>query len=346
MKLQQRKINMQLKKQMHMLIPQEISRGMRLFIKRPFLMGFLVLAVNLFAPSVFALNLGTAGDYNAFIFGDFTSRYSDTEGRLAAGGNVSLKGYGVGNKLATDKSGTTNTLVVGGNLTFINGQVNNGNTAVGGTATLRGFGIPNGAVTKTAPIDFATEESYLLTLSDQLASMTSTGTYKNSWGTLSFSGDGTTALQVFYIDSSIFTTYGYASFTYDAASIPEDATVVINVSGDSASLKNFNMEAFTSICDNVLFNFYEAETVTLSSGSVKGSILAPLANIVANNGSINGTVIAASWSGSMQLNYAPFTETAAETTPAPEPCTAILLSSGLIGLAGLRKRMKRQVPLG
>ena len=54
--------------------------------------SFLVLTLTVWAASASAsaLDLGTAGDYNAFIFGNFTSQNSDTEGRLAAGGNVSL----------------------------------------------------------------------------------------------------------------------------------------------------------------------------------------------------------------------------------------------------------------
>ena len=59
---------------------------------------------------------------------------SDTEGRMAAGGNVSLTNYGVGSGLSDGFSGSS--MVVGGNLFYRNGQIKAGDVSVGGTADL------------------------------------------------------------------------------------------------------------------------------------------------------------------------------------------------------------------
>lgn len=125
-----------------------------------------------FSPISSATLLGNAGDYNAFMFGSFNSNASDTEGRVAAGGDVSLSNYSVG--LKSDP--TTYSLVSGGNVTyqpgsvsnggtFASGNVNIGNHYIAGDVTAAGSvnylagGTVTGTVTSgsgdPAPIDFA-----------------------------------------------------------------------------------------------------------------------------------------------------------------------------------------------
>ena len=93
--------------------------------------------------------------------------------------------------------------------------------------------------------------------------------------------------------------------------------------------------------DNVIFNFYEATALTISGITVEGSILAPLAQVTAYNGNINGTVIAQSlttWN--MSLNNRPFESIgdAVAPTPVPEPGTLVLFSCSLLFFSSLLKR--------
>ncbi len=79
--------------------------------------------------------IGPAADYNVFVFGNFSSSNSDTEGNLAAGGNVNLQSYSV----ASTISGSSARLVAGGNVTATNGGVGdgqNGTIYTGGSANL------------------------------------------------------------------------------------------------------------------------------------------------------------------------------------------------------------------
>ena len=83
------------------------------------------------------LSLGVAGDYNTFIFNNFTAT-SDTQGRLAVGGNMNVSGYSVGDQLPANSG---DVLVVGGDLTYSSGRVYNGDVVVGGSYTGPGYDL-------------------------------------------------------------------------------------------------------------------------------------------------------------------------------------------------------------
>ena len=61
---------------------------------------------------------------------------------------------------------------------------------------------------------------------------------------------------------------------------PAGTTVLINVSGNR---------------DYVIFNLYEAESLTITGMSFEGSILAPRADLDFVNGSMNGQLIVDNW---------------------------------------------------
>ena len=94
---------------------------------------FAMIALTATAMPLRGAVAGPLGDFNVLTFGDFTAPSSDVEGRLYAGGNVSLNSYSVGDKLQGGLVGG-DTLVVGGDLSFSNGRVYSGNISVGGSA--------------------------------------------------------------------------------------------------------------------------------------------------------------------------------------------------------------------
>ncbi|MBU1248441.1 MAG: choice-of-anchor A family protein [Proteobacteria bacterium] len=289
---------------------------------------FIALFLLLSAPAAHAdiFGLSIEDSFNTLVFGNFSGT-SDTEGRLAVGGDTYLSGYSVGDKLPYDQSATV--LVVGGDLTYTSGRVY-GKALVGGSATLGHANVADGGVytNQAMPFDFGAVQQRITAASSRLSVRKPTGTVANNWGGLTLTGNGDSNTQIFNVSGDEL----LASWGLSLSNIGDGATVIINVSGEVTGLTNMNMEGLASLNDKVLFNFYEATDLTLSGIAVRGSILAPLADVTGNSGVIWGTTIASSFEGGMQQNHVPFTGTT------PIPAAAWLLGSGLLGLAGFRKK--------
>jgi choice-of-anchor A domain-containing protein len=148
---------------------------------------------------------------------------------------------------------------------------------------------------------------------------------------------------VFEVEGSLLSSANTFSFYQDTPLVPTDATLVFNISGTSVGMGNFDMLNFKNLLgeswDNVLFNFYEAETLSLGSIGIYGSILAPMADITTGYGQIDGTVIANSWTGSMELHDVPF-DGEETPPPVPEPATMALFGFGMLVLAGVIRRKR------
>jgi len=245
--------------------------------------------------------LGTAGDFTIFVFGDLTASNTDSTGRVAAGGNANLTNFGVGLAL-TNSNGTRDDLVVGGNLTYTNGNVYNGNVVHGGTASLMSVTLFNGTVRQDTPIDFGAEQAFQKSLSAFLGSQPATAsTVVEPWGGIFLTGTDP-VLNIFQLSGSAL-----ASATYFQISAPAGATVLINVSGTMDQMQNFGFSLVGGVTRNfVLFNFFEATSLTLQGIGVEGTILAPCAHVNFNNGDVNGSIIADSLSGYGESHHVPF----------------------------------------
>lgn len=277
----------------------------------------------------------SAKDYNLFVLGDWASQYSDVQGRAAAGGNVTLNGYSVGSSLSSSASGT-NTLVVGGNLNFSNGSVSQGNVAVGGTAS-GGVTVSNGTTTtgSTGGLDFAAESTRLQTLSDTLATYATTGTTTYQYGTLTLTGTSS-GLNVFTISGSDLSSANSISI-----STPTGSQVLINVTGTTDSLSNLGISLSGVVQTMVLYNFYEATSLSISGVSVLGTILAPDAAVSFNNGNINGTLIAGTFSGNGELHNYLYQGTLLDNVSVvPEPSGWVMMIGGFGLIGGMLRRAK------
>ncbi len=302
----------------------------------------LATGVNAFAATI---DLMTAGKYNTFIFNNFSGS-SDTQGSLAVGGNAKLDHYSVGDQLNSSYSGDS--LVVGGNLDYSGGRVYYGNISVGGKANVDSS-VTNGLSGSQSfnqgvgnlSVDFAAEEKYLQNLSQNLSGMTTTGSSGILWNGMQVKGDGTSDLQIFNLDGNDLSK---STWWHALSGIPDDATIVLNISGKNAKLSG-GQQVLAGFSNRVLFNFYEAVNLEISGISVEGSILAPYATINNAQGVIQGNVIAKNLSGSIQQNLNPF-QGYGDDPPGgetPEPGTLLLLGSGLgVFLAGRRFRCKER----
>ena len=293
------------------------------------LVGGVIVALGLSSAAQAAAILPTSyyPDYNAVVFGDFTVQNSDTEGSIAAGGNVSASSYSIASK----KSNGDARVVAGGNVSFNNGSVGkdgSGSVIAGGSFSGGGYGIKTILTHQSSlPIDF--NEAYK-TLTRASALMLKT----NAIGTVSKTASGGNLLTGTHTDSNTFNISGaqFASNELTFA-VPTGATILVNVSGTNVSFPG--RETFPTSIDptKIIYNFYEAADVTLKS-PVRGSVLAPYANVTGSWGQVNGQLFAKSFIGTTEFHDHSFNGVV------PIPAALPLMASALVGL-GLVRKLRR-----
>jgi len=245
-------------------------------------------------------DLGVSLDYNIFVEQNLTSQNSQSNGRVAAGGNVTLNGYGVATVVSVPAQGAA--LLVGNDLSFSNGRVYHGGILAGGDVSGVNAAVVNGLVAGATiqgsaqlPFSFQTEFNNLRAISNTLSAAETNGQVEYLYGGVRISGDCSSNIQVFNIDAAQLKTSNHIVINC----VPSGATVVFNVSGISnPSMMNMG---------NLVWNFHGATSLSFANVAVPGLILAPIANIDTTWGAISGTVIGKSWTGSFSLEHRPFT---------------------------------------
>jgi choice-of-anchor A domain-containing protein len=311
----------------------------RVKVLRPAVTALVLCAVT--SPA-FAALVGPASAYNAFVFGNFTSSNTDTAGDLAAGGNVSLTNYSVASAIAGNSGSNPNParLVVGGNLTATNGGIGsngsspaqNGAIYAVGTVSRTSF-TANGGQFSTSLINFASAQTLYQSTATGWASLTANGTAvlaNNGSNTLTLTGSNS-VLNVINVTSAQFN--ASQSININA---PAGSTVLINVSGTSATFQNGQVTLTGVNSSQVVYNLYQATSLNLAgSKDPKGTVLAPYAAVTGGYGHMDGQLVAGSYNGNTQFGNVLFTGNVV-----PLPAAAWLLLSGLAGVGSLRRRRR------
>src|SRR5262249_52585356 len=133
-------------------------------------------------------------------------------------------------------------------------------------------------------------------------------------------------------------------------SAPAGATVLVNVSGDSAQMQNMGLSVSGTDRQHVLFNFAGATALTLGGIAVEGSVLAPRANVTFNNGNLEGTLVARSLAGSGEFHNFP-SQASVPTAqppapPSPPPAPAPPALSGFVYLDANNDGLKQETEAG
>jgi choice-of-anchor A domain-containing protein len=245
-----------------------------------------------------AYDLGDAAPFNALFFADMTAMNSDAEGRVAVGGHGTFSAYGIGDRLPPDD--TRDDLIVGGDLDFTNGQVFGGNIVYGGAGRLAGVGTPHGAVRQEVDVlPFGDIQQDLADKSAGWGAETPNGRTTVRYSNLNLRGTHP-QLDIFTV-----TPDQLAAAKSICLIVPFGATALINVPGDEATVRDLGLKLRGADAGHVLWNFYQADRLTVSGVGLKGSVLATSAHLDFNNGTITGTVVADSMAGNGQFNLAP-----------------------------------------
>jgi len=259
--------------------------------------------------------LGAATGDNVFVSGNFTSTASDTQGRLAAGGDVSLTNYSIGAALVPADA-DSDVLIAGGALNFHAGAVAYGNAVSQGRGTLDGVTFASGnGYQQGAVLDFGAAAHTLRGTATGNAARSANGTTAFQYNQLTLTGTDA-RVNVFAVSGANLSVAN--SLTINA---PAGSTALVNVSGDAIRLQNEGFALHGVDRTHVLYNFPQATTLTLTNVGIDGSILAPFAAIAFDNGAITGQLIGASFTGPGQANNAPFAGClpASSSTPTPTP---------------------------
>ena len=276
-----------------------------------------------------ATNFGLANLYNVFVLGNMNMSNTDAEGRVAAGGNVTLSNYGVGAGISPlPPAGTDASLVIDGSVNISGGSNASGNTVVNPASTITAYtmGNPNGSLTTGTPINFSEAGRYLKCASAWWGALAPNGTGAVLFGQLTLTGiDG--ALNIFQLDAANVYGSGLSLAQLNGINIvaPASSTILINITGPAIQFGSYQIfrNGLTATRDDahrILWNFPDALTWSNSTTAIYGSVLAPFAAANTTYSQINGNIIFDSYSGNAESHNELF------TGELPEP-TACLLTT-------------------
>ena len=281
---------------------------------------------------------------NIYALNNFSSQWSDVEGAVLAGGNVTTSGYTFNQSKTAGHQGYA--LVARGDLTMTGGEVMAGKIYVGGKSTTTNTNKIERSPDN--PFDFEAAAAYYQALSGDLAKVNSTGSVRAQSEGVIVSGSGGGIVDVFNVSADMFRN----ASSWGLENLTMGQTLIFNVSGANAGFREYGISFEPLRNYNVLFNFPDA--VELNIKGMIGSVLAPKATVSDNWGQVNGQVVVNNWNSTNQINanhfFRPveldgFRDPPPVVTPeqpvdVPEPGTLALLLLGAGMVLAVRRGRK------
>ncbi len=336
------------------------------------------LALPVLAQSKPITGVEALREWNLVVLGNLESS-SEVEGRTFVGGNLSGNSSNYGIRATTSPNGQPGLTVVG-NVTGNHKNLNNGSGAVIGGNVSSGFNLNGPSQTvKVGGTIRKTNVNQNIVISNLDASNPAFGLglqqskteLKSSMGSLSFEmgtlksnsqltvqgNRGTFTAQpnaqglaVFNITAADLDRIGEIQFNLNGAD-----TAIVNVTGRSINLNDNFLGGTNNLGERVIWNFPEAETLSLST-AWGGSVLAPLADAETRN-YIQGSAVFGNLKQNGELHIGTFkggyttsptgggssggdSSSGGGATPVPGPGMVGLFGLGVAGLM-LRRRRRR-----
>lgn len=345
-----------------------------------------IAAVALAAPAFAATitGLDILREWNLVVLGDLTSS-SEVEGRTFVGGDLSGNSSNYNINPGTASTNGQPGLTVVGDVNGGTKNLNNGSGAVIGGSVNSGFNLNGnpqtvqvgGSISNTNVnsntvnsnlassnpqflLDLQQDASLIATSATNLSldlsglSSNSSFTIVGNKGVFSAQPDAD-GVAVFNISAADLDSIGEIQFNLNGAD-----TAIVNVSGTSITLNDNFLGGTNNLGESVIWNFYEAENLTLTT-AFGGSVLAPKADAHTYNyiqgsavfgnliqdgemhvGTYNGTYTPpSSSSSSSSSGGSTGSSSSSGGTQVPEPGMLGLFAAGAAGLIIWRRRRQK-----
>lgn len=330
----------------------------------------LITSGNVASTSEVEGNALIGGDVTGGLYNMHVTSNADVPSLTVAGelnGNVQTKGKGVniggdvagsltvndgGDVFVQSVSGFVQNNANGDGSTSVVGNIsgtvntNGGNTLFGGSNTGTAQANGGGSVLNqsvSVPFDPTSAVNNaintLSAFSSNLASLDANSSYSISGGKVTFNATAdSNGLAVFSIKNaqSFFNTSYEFDFNIGSAN-----SILFNLSDDTFSdyvlNANFLANSAPSLADMFLWNFIDAETLTVNA-QFGGSMLALNADVTTYQ-NIEGTLVAKTLNQNGEIHSQP--STFVPPTVVPVPTAAFLFAPAMIGLMALRRRSKK-----